>query len=496
MVRTVILAILVLLPLSRSVAEEVDYYPVVTLLDSSAATDSRATVWKPGKGLVLEVSGLELLSDDRLAIAIRKGEVWMAENPFGDPKEIRFKQFASALLEPLGVMQQGDSLVVAQRTELTRIRDADGDGRADEYLTHASGWHVSGNYHAYIYGPKADGKGNLWLTTNIDIGSDSRNDLPWSGWALRVGPDGQVAPIAAGMRSPCALGVNGVGDVFFADQQGDWIPTNSLHHIRPGVFFGNPNGVFKGNGIVELSAAIPSGRSYPDAVCALPELVPPAVWFPYKKVGRSPTDIVLDTSKGKFGPFGGQLFISDFTHAMISRVFLEKVDGEYQGACFKFREGFPSAVVRLAMSDSGVMFVGMTNRGWSSRGGSAYGLQRMSWSGKVPFEVKEMRAKPDGFELVFTQPVDVQTAKDAASYAMSSYTYRYHRTYGSPEINTKSHAVQVTHVSADKTRVRIAVPGLRPMYVHELRLPGIRSNTGQPLLHPEAYYTLNRIPRQ
>jgi hypothetical protein len=30
--------------------------------------------------------------------------------------------------------------------------------------------------------------------------------------------------------------------------------------------------------------------------------------------------------------------------------------------------------------------------------------------------------------------------------------------------------------------------------VHELHLPGVRSKTGEPLLHPAAYYTLNYIP--
>jgi hypothetical protein len=31
--------------------------------------------------------------------------------------------------------------------------------------------------------------------------------------------------------------------------------------------------------------------------------------------------------------------------------------------------------------------------------------------------------------------------------------------------------------------------------VHELKPTGVRSKSGQPLLHPLAYYTLNEIPR-
>jgi hypothetical protein len=37
---------------------------------------------------------------------------------------------------------------------------------------------------------------------------------------------------------------------------------------------------------------------------------------------------------------------------------------------------------------------------------------------------------------------------------------------------------------------------LRPFYVHELTVAGVRNAAGQKLLHPEAYYTLNRIPAE
>ena len=43
--------------------------------------------------------------------------------------------------------------------------------------------------------------------------------------------------------------------------------------------------------------------------------------------------------------------------------------------------------------------------------------------------------------------------------------------------------------------VSLEIDGLKPYYVHELRLAGVRNRDGQPLLHPEAYYTLNRIPK-
>ena len=222
---------------------------------------------------------------------------------------------------------------------------------------------------------------------------------------------------------------------------------------------------------------------------------PPAVWFPYKKAGQSPTDILLDTSDGKFGPFSGQLFVGEFTLSSIHRVFLEKVDGEYQGAVFPFRSGFASAVLRLGQGTDGSVLAGLSNRGWSSLGTASYGLQRLVWTGKTPFEIQEMRALPDGFELTFTRPVDPQTARDVTSYTMTSHTYLYHLAYGSDEIKKEKLPITKAQVSNDGQRVRLHVSGLRKLYVHELQADGLRSHDGQPLLHTSAYYTLNKIPQ-
>jgi hypothetical protein len=40
----------------------------------------------------------------------------------------------------------------------------------------------------------------------------------------------------------------------------------------------------------------------------------------------------------------------------------------------------------MCWGKDGSMFAGQTNRGWGSAGGKPYGLQRLVWSGKVPFD--------------------------------------------------------------------------------------------------------------
>ena len=493
--------------------DENDYYRLITIAASESPTTSRSPDWKPAPDdLALEVSGISVIDDKRIAVAIRKGEIWYLDGVYDDPpRNVQYHRFATALHEPLGLLKHNGALYTAQRSELTRIADTNGDDIADEYLTVAKGWGVTGHYHEYAYGPKVDHEGNLWITLNIGLGLKGpqlRRTIReptlgyrqgrWRGWGMKVTPSGELIPVCAGMRSPCGIGRNAAGDMFYTDQQGNWVATNSLHHMRKGAFFHHAEALASMNeeqSPIHGVTSVPNGLPYAEALERFPQLRPPAVWFPYKKAGQSATDIVLDESEGKFGPFAGQLFVGEFTQASMHRVFLEKVDGEYQGACFPFRSRFASAVLRMAQGTDGSMFVGLTNRGWSSLGSASYGLQRLAWTGKMPFEIKEVRAQPDGFELTFTKPVDRKTAGDVTSYQLNSHTYLYHAPYGSDEIQRKRLTLRSAVVADDAMRVRLVVDGLRELFVHEIVAAGVRSTEAQKLLHPYAWYTLNHIPK-
>ena len=239
------------LVVSAEAAEE-DYYRLLSVATSKAPTESRSKNWKPSpEGLPLEISGMTFLDDKRLAVAIRKGEIWILDGVYDEPAtNVTYKRFANALHEPLGLLQHKGALYTAQRSELTKIRDVDGDDVADEYLTAAKGWAVTGHYHEYAFGPKLDADGNLWITLNIGMGlkgDQLKRAVPdpplgyrqgrWRGWGMVLTPEGKLVPMCAGMRSPAGLGANEAGDMFYTDQQGNWVATNSLHHLRPGVFF-------------------------------------------------------------------------------------------------------------------------------------------------------------------------------------------------------------------------------------------------------------------
>lgn len=496
---------------TRLLPTENDYYKIVTL--------------PLPEGLVLEVGGLAALPNGSIAASTRRGEVWIIENPYmRDGQYPNYKRFASGLHEILGLAYKDGSLIMAQRGELTKLTDADGDGRADMFET-IYAWPLSGHYHEYSFGPIVAPDGSMFVTGNVAFGDiewwRGESRVPWRGWTMHIWPDGKMEPFATGMRSPCGIGIVD-GEFFYGDNQGDWMGSGGIVHVQKGDFTGHPAGLRWADrpespvkvrtediySRVDPKFAAPgqapikpenNEKETPKPLFEVAREVPgiktPAVWLPHGILGISTSEIVTDNTAGQFGPFAGQLLVGDQGQSKILRVFLEKVQDTYQGAAFAFREGFQSGVLRMTWGHDGSLFVGQTNRGWGSTGSSPYGLQRLVWSGKTPFEMKAIRAMPDGFEIEFTQPVDKASANNPASYEVTGFTYKYHPVYGSPVANQQNCAIKGILVSEDGLRARLVVEGLRAKYIHEIKATGVKSYAGDlPLLHAVGYYTLNVIP--
>ncbi len=495
----------------RKAPTEDDYYKIFTL--------------PVPEGILLEVGGVATFPDGRIAVATRRGDVWVIESPYmqngGTPK---LTLFASGLHEALGLVYKDNALYTAQRGELTKLSDTNGDGRADKYET-VYAWPLSGHYHEYSFGPKLAPDGSFFVSCNVAFGDEEwwrgESRVPWRGWILKIHPDGTLEPWATGVRSPCGLGMID-GELFYDDNQGDWMGSGGIWHMTKGTFAGHPAGLrwtnLPGSPVKltteQLYAEVgprrdKKGGAYikpeniqdekePDFLYEvknkIPELKLPAVWLPHGVLGISNAEIISDQTAGKFGPFTGQLFVGDQGQSKIMRVSLEKVKGEWQGVAFDFRSGFQSGVLRMNWGHDGSLFVGETNRGWGSAGTTNSGLQQLVWTGKLPMEMKTVRAMPDGFEIEFTMPVDKAKAEDLASYSGRSFIYKYHPVYGSPTVKDEKLNVKGVKVSQDGLKVRVVIDNVRQYYIHELNLSGIRSTDGLPVLHPVAYYTLNNIP--
>ncbi len=474
------------------------------------------------EGTLLEVGGLGMLPNGNLGVATRRGDVYVVENPTS--ARPYFRKFASGLHEILGLHYEEGSFYVVQRGELTRLRDMDSDGKADYYETVAS-WPLSAHYHEYSFGPKLAPDNTFLVTTNVAFGDQEwwrgESRVPYRGWTLKVHRDGRIEPYATGMRSPAGPGVLN-GEIFYTENQGDYMASGGLWHLEKGDFSGHPAGLSwaqtEGSPIEMTTAEFnevvdpqkvkdENGRyikpenvqddnfiTLYEAKESLPEIKLPAVWLPHGIHGISNSEPLV-IPEGYWGPFGGQILVGDQGQSKIMRIMLEQVNGVYQGASIDFRSGFQSGVLRMAFAEDQSLFVGETNRGWGSAGDANEGLQRLIWNRQVPFEIRDIKAKPDGFEIEFTHPVDQESAMNKDSYFVGSFTYKYFPVYGSAPVRNETHQIKGIRVSEDGMKVRIALDTLYQYHVHRLSFPGIREKgSSNELVHMDAYYTLNEIP--
>lgn len=474
------------------------------------------------EGPVLEVGGLVTLPNGDLGISTRRGDVFVVENPTSSRPY--FRKFATGLHEILGIAYKEGAFYVAQRGELTKLSDKNMDGKADVYET-IYAWPLSGHYHEYSFGPKIAPDGSFFVTANVAFGDRewwrAESKVPMRGWSMNITEDGKMKPWAAGMRSPAGLNVID-GQLYYTENQGDWVGSGGIWKVNEGDFMGHPASLIwtkrsdsplklsseyfyskmderrisdnKGNPIKPENRVNENFKTLFDMKKEFPDLRLPAAWLPYGILGISSSEPVK-IPKGTFGPFEGQLLIGDQGMSIISRVFMEKVNGEEQGAAFLFRSGFRSGVLRMAWAQDGSLFVGETNRGWGSAGDANEGLERLVYNNKVPFEMKAVRAMPDGFEIEFTSPVDQKSALDLASYSVESFIYKYHPVYGSPPVNAETLKIKGVKVSVDGLKARIVVSNLRQYYIHTIKVNGIREKQNfYSIVHPVAYYTLNNIP--
>jgi len=483
------------------------------------------------QGLSPELSGIAFTPSGRLVVVNRHGEVWITP----DAKTGPWRRFAFGLHEPLGVLALSETeILVTQRPELTRLRDTDGDGKADHYETVNDDWCVTDNWHEFTFGLRQDKAGDFILATGLpDVAGEistrfSREPLSmekvhqeakpspgrYEGWVMKVSPDGRMTPIASGFRAAAGVGLSPDGDIFVTDQQGDYIATSTLVHVQPGRFYGH-------------AASLKWREDYrgPVDLETLTKLrTPEAVALPHGTMGGSPGEPVWDTTGGKFGPFAGQVFIGDFTK-LISRVHLEKVAGEYQGACFPFirdavglaaiqsnsgkdnltipaggeglkhfrdvppRTGTPlrPGNMRMAFAPDGSLYVAQTTRGW----GQGDGLQRIVWTKKTPVEIAKMELTRDGFRLTFTTEMQAEQLRDAKTYRLGRFRYLY-LPKGSPRVDESSAEVTALRVAEDQRSVEITVRDLQPGHIYELELERLHAADGRPVENPQAFYTLTR----
>ena len=459
-------------------------------------------------GVPPEVGGLDFDANGMLYVALRRGDIIVAR-PQSDPAGFEWRLFATGFHNGCGlVASEPGRVLVSQMAELTEATDTDGDGRADRYRTVADEWGLSGNYHE-TNALCGDGRGGYFLAIGTasyngptfvytkgvysPTGRRGRNfsAVKYRGWTLHLRADGRMEPYASGFRVNNGLTVDDEGNLWSADNQGDWKAATPFYHIRKDRFYGHPSSLVWDERWPEDKDPLATFRN--DLAAYNRHRTPAAVQIPHRELVRSGAEPLQLPRDGRFGPFGGQFLLPDIAGERFSRIMVEKVGGEYQGAATLWMDGFGlrRGGNRLRLGPDGrSIYIGQSVRGW---GQPSEGLQRITWRGGVPFTIETMHITRSGFRLVFTAPLG-PAAAEQESYRVRSMVYQPRWTYGSAPEDVRDEPLDRAKMLNER-EVELTLRTMAPGRVYHLELGETVQSTGNETpAYRDFYYTANRLP--
>lgn len=450
------------------------------------------------------VSGMDFLPNGDLVVSTwdgfgtattRPGTVYIVKNvQTGDSTKVTYKTFATNMNEPLGVKVVSGEIYVIQKDSLVQLLDTNKDEVLDGVRKITGGWSRNPTdnsnkdlqfMHGLVFTPDPDNRLIAGMATRWNNGG------PAASTGTNANHDGCIIGaslnrstydvIACGIRSPDGIVLGPEDGIFVTDNQGNYVPASKLLHIKQGRFFN-----------VYHSPASPFEST---------TVTRPVIWMPHgttvDKIGVSPTQPVYVKS----GVFAGQMFNGDNNLGTMQRYFLEKVNGEYQGAIFRFSSGLTAAAHRMITGPDGAIYIGDMGATSSEWGGWAwnsqqYGLQRMTENNTAFFDMLAVRSTGStSFDIDFTEP---SSTIAPGSITVQEWSVTPQQAYGT-RINsdTRTLAVQSVTSSAGGKTMTLQIPGLKKSsndsnFIVYIKLPAtLQSTTGHTLWSSQAWYTLN-----
>ena len=432
----------------------------------------------------MRFGAFDFFSDGRAAICTWSGDVWIVSGIDDKLDHVVWKRFATGLFQPLGLKIVNDVVYVLGRDQITRLRDLNGDGEADQYENFNNDVMAAESFHEFNFDLQCDSKGYFYFAKAGAVNPGGRGwqrITPHNGSVLRVSPDGkQFEVYATGLRAPNGTSMSPNGVMTVADNQGTWVPVCRLDFVKPGGFLGVPDN----------SHLSPAPTNFGD----------PVVWFPYPDVDNSSGGGVWITSD-KWGPFKDRMLHTSYGTCSLFLVMVDHVDDIVQGAVVKFPNlDFDSGIDRARIDpiDGQVYLTGL--KGWQTRAAKDACLQRVRYTGKPVDMPTSYHVKDNGVEIGFTTPVDPDTAGDPDSYDVEQWNYIWSEAYGSPEVHVDDASkhgrtpvkVSAVRVSPDKKSVFLVMPDIQPVMQLKIVM-NVNAADGQTMKY-EIDGTINKVP--
>lgn len=436
------------------------------------------------------ISGMEFLSDGRMVVTNwenfgRVGVIYLLTGVEGDKESIKAVPIATGIWEPYGLKVLNDEIFYTAQDGLWKlVRTAISPEK----------WEIK-SVAKFIVPIKPEGgdfpiafnttyaNGKFYFSTGAykNFNAPPLNE----GYVVQIDPKtGAQEILGRGIRMPNGLGVNGPGDLFYADNQGEYRPASEIFHVVKGRHYGMaaPDGK-DGNtgGTMTKFLPLPPADS----------IAKPAICIPYRPGSASPTNMFYL----QHTQFAGQFLIGDNAYGVVHRIFLEKVKGEYQGANFQFSGVLEGGIQTFAEGPDGTIYggtLGLPANGWLWLG-KEDGMMKWKPNSNALSSIISVSSQREGFDLKFTEPLSAAAA-NPDYFWVTSYRYEATSSYGGPKLDVKKMKVASIKTSTDRQTLALSIEGLTAGRVYRIDIsPSLKTASGAALWTKSAWYTLNQI---
>lgn len=387
-------------------------------------------------------TGVDFFADgDQLALCTIDGDVWRAAGLSSLEAGLRWQRIASGLYQPLGLRIVNDQVYVCCRDQLVVLRDLNGDGETDFYENFNSDHQLTEHFHSFASGLQTDAAGNFYYARGARL---DRPAVPHDGVVARVAADGSRTEIlATGLRSPNGLWLDEDGTVVVTDQDGPWVPANSLVRIEPGGFHGYQRSFG--------APTNPEGAS----------VVPPMCWIPLA-LDRSPAEPVR-VPAGAWGPLGGALLSLSYGHGRMLIAPYDARGERWRGAVSALPLApFPTGLARGRFHPTDGHFYLCGLFVWASSQTQPGGLYRVRYTGAPLHVPVDVALDDDAVQFTLSGAVDGASCQDLNNFHATAWSLRRSEAYGSEAFGRRMCPVRAAALAEDGRTVKLTIDDLRP----------------------------------
>ena len=368
----------------------------------------------------IRTCGFDFINEDSAAVTTWNGDVWVVTGLKGDWSKVTWKRFAAGLFEPLGLKVVEGDIYVHGRDQITRLKDLNKDGEADQFECFFNGVAVSPNFHEFAFDLQTDNDGNFYFTKAAPVRPGGRGFdtiFPHHGTVMRLSKDGSsFEVVATGLRAPGGVGVGPNGEITTGENEGTWQPCCKINFMKPDqrpMFFGT-----------EPSRQLLKDAPYTEPLCYLPMDV--------DNSGGSQVWVPKDNTK--FGLKPGEMLHLSYGQSSIYRVLDASVGDTLQGGVVKLPVKLASSAMRARFHPDGSLYVAGF-RGWQTNAANESGLQRIRYTGATVTIPDKFEITEKGVRLHFETKLDEELATDPESYSAQRWDYVRGPQYGSGEFS-------------------------------------------------------------